>query len=70
MNAQAILDIIRLVVAAIEAGVASGKAIREALADSFEDAAAKIRAGEINVDAAVDRAREDQRRIEALRGRG
>lgn len=66
MNAQTITTIVGIVVAAIEAAVQSGKAFREALADSLAEAAEKIRDGRINVDAAVDRAREDQGLIEGL----
>lgn len=69
MNTRTILDIIRLIGEAIEAAVAAGRPLREALAEELEDAAAKIRAGEINIGDAVDRAREDQRLINILRDR-
>lgn len=62
--------IIDLVVAAIEAAVRTGKSFRETLADSLEDAAQKIRDGRLNIDDAVERAREDQDRIDTLRKRG
>lgn len=61
--------IIDLVVAGIEAAVRTGKSLREALADSLEDAAQKIRDGRLNIDDAVERAREDQERVDALRKR-
>lgn len=62
--------IIDLVLAAIEAGATSGKALREALAESLETAAAEIRSGRLNVDSALARARDDQKLIDGLRKRG
>jgi hypothetical protein len=62
--------IIDLVTTAIEQGVRSGKTLREALAVSLETAAAEIRSGRLNVDQALERAKDDQTRIDALRNRG
>ena len=62
--------IIDLIVSAVEAGATSGKALREALAESFEQAAAEIRSGRLNVDKALARARDDQTLIDTLRKRG
>lgn len=61
--------IVDIVVAAVEAGLKLGKPMREAMAESLEVAAAKIRAGELEVDDALDLARKDQARLDKLRAR-
>jgi hypothetical protein len=52
---------------AVEVALKKRKDFREALADSFEEAARKIRSGELMVDDAVERARADKERIDKLR---
>lgn len=61
--------IVDIVVAAVEASLKLGKPMREAMAESLEVAAAKIRAGELEVDEALAQARKDQARIDNLRAR-
>ncbi len=67
---EIVAAVVQIVLAAIEVAIKTRKSIREALAESLEEAAAKIRAGEIMVDEALDQARRDQSRIDALRKRG
>jgi len=69
MDPTTVTAIIGIVLHAVQAAVKAGKSIREALADSLEEAAAKIRAGAINVDEAIERARQDQTKIDGLRKR-
>lgn len=52
---------------AVEVALKKRKDFRDALADSFEEAARKIRSGELMIDDAVERAREDAERITNLR---
>lgn len=66
MDPASVTAIIGIVLAAVQAAIKAGKSLREALADSLEEAAAKIRAGAINVDDAVSRAKADQAMIDAL----
>lgn len=66
MDVATITTIIGLILQAVQAAVQAGKSIREALADSLEEAAAKIRAGELGIDDAVTRARDDQDAIDGL----
>lgn len=69
MTAATISAIVSLVLGLVEASLAAGKSINIALAESLEEAAASLRAGRLSVDRAVDRARTDQGRIDALLGR-
>lgn len=66
MDAAAITTLIGLILQAVQGAIQAGKSIREALADSLEEAAAKIRAGELGIDDAVARARDDQDAIDGL----
>lgn len=62
--------IIDLIATSIEAATRTGKSLRDALAESLEKAAVDIRAGRLNIDDAVEQARDDQARIDKLRQRG
>ena len=56
-----------MILSAIEAAVKTGKSIREALADSLEEAAQKIRDGRLLIDDAVERGHEDQSLVDGLK---
>lgn len=60
-------QIVSLIVDIVDAAIRRGRNIRQALAEGFEEAARKIRAGELNIDEAVARAEEDQKKLDALR---
>lgn len=65
--------IVEVVFGVVLAAIRQGRKVREALAEGLEEAAAKIRSGELQIDDAVERAREDQADIDALypnRGKG
>lgn len=67
MNAATIVPIISAILTAVEAAIQAGKSVREALADSLEEAAEKIRDGRLGIDETVDRARADQDALDGLR---
>lgn len=69
MDPTTVGTIVTFIVKAIQAAIKAGRSMRDAWADSLEEAAAKIRSGAINIDDAVDRARADQAKIDALYGR-
>lgn len=49
--------------------IAAGKTYREAIGIAVEQAGRKVRAGELIADEALERARQDQERIEATRNK-
>lgn len=56
-----------LFIDAVEAALERRKDINEALAESLEEMAAKLRSGELKVDAALGRAKQDQQTLKNLR---
>lgn len=69
MNPVIIGQIVTTVVGAVQSAIKVGKTIREAIADSLEDAANKIRQGELLPDEALALAQEDQEKIEQARNK-
>ena len=61
--------IIDIVFKAVDQAARTGVSLRNALAQSLEEAAAQIRSGALNVDDALARAKSDQAKIDALRER-
>lgn len=64
-----ITSIVTAAAAAIKGGLAAGKTYREALADSLQEAADKIRKKELIPDEAIAQAEKDQANLEADRDR-
>jgi hypothetical protein len=61
--------IVAILTKAIEAGIRSGKTIREALAAGLEETAQGIRDGKLNIDSAIERAEKDRDVIASKRAR-
>lgn len=64
---QIIGKVIGIIWEAVDVALANRKSFKEALADGFEEAAGKIRSGELNIDDAVAQAKADSAKLQSIR---
>lgn len=62
-------EIVGIVVEVIDVAIQSRKSFKEAVADGLEEAGKKIRSGELNIDAAVQRAKADAAKLDSIRNK-